>query len=240
MSAIVPAILPTSLEDLSDKLAKLSGHTDRVQIDIVDGHFAAPATWPYTADGHAFNTEVAAGGLLPNVGEFQFEIDVMVRDPEIVSGIWIDAGASTLTLHVESTRYLAKAVNDLRTIYGHDKGFAPNLLSVGLALNIDTDTNILEPYIDQIDYVQFMGIARIGHQGEPFDPRVLRKIKAFRTKHPEMLIQVDGGVSLNTAPELLSVGVSRLVVGSDLWKAPDLDAELLKFKELLEQYGLYQ
>ena len=51
MSIIVPAILPTSFEDLEEKLAQLHGLVDSVQIDSVDGHFATPASWPYIGSG---------------------------------------------------------------------------------------------------------------------------------------------------------------------------------------------
>ena len=240
MNVIVPAILPTSRKDLEEKLGRLVGLTNRVQIDIVDGYVASPATWPYASGIEAFQKNVAQGELLPHAGEFQFEVDMMVTDPEKTCGTWVTAGASSITLHASSTRYVDTAISKLRTVYGFDKGFSKDLLSVGIAIQIDTDSAILERYLDQIDYVQFMGIAHIGRQGEPFDSRVIRKIQAFRKKHPDMKVHVDGGVSLQSAPELLALGVSQSVVGSRLSHAIDLASELGKFTALQEQYGLYQ
>jgi ribulose-phosphate 3-epimerase len=239
MSVIIPAILPTSREDLEENLAPLEGLVDAVQIDIVDGRFVKPASWPYASGTDEFAKHVAEGDMLPYVGQMQFEVDLMVSDPENVTGIWISAGANRVTLHAESTTYLPKAITEMGVKYGHAKGFSGSLLSVGLALNISSEPSLIEPFIDAIDYVQFMGIGTIGKQGEPFDSRVLRKISAFKRRHPEMEIQVDGGVSLVTAPALLSAGVDRLVVGSALWKAPNIADELAKFNELVEQYGLY-
>jgi ribulose-phosphate 3-epimerase len=163
----------------------------------------------------------------------------MVNAPEIVAGSWIEAGAQRLTLHVESTNYLSKTVTELEVKYGHAKDFAPNLISLGLAINIGSDLSVLDPYIDHVDYVQFMGIATIGKQGEPFDKRVLRKIALLKNKYPQLLIQVDGGVSLMTAPALLTAGVDRLIVGSALWRAPNLAEELQKFNDLVQEYGIY-
>ena len=239
MGVIIPAILPSSREDLDAKLAQLAGITDEVQIDIVDGRFAAPASWPF--DGgkqdaqalplieHAF---ARSGGMLA-------EMDLMVETPEAEIGPWVQAGANRITVHAESARRLPQLIADFQARYGHDRGFAPGLLSFGLAINIASDLSLIEPYLDACDYVQFMGIRTIGRQGEPFDRGILARIAAFRKKHPDTPIQVDGGVSLDTAPELLAAGVSRLIVGSALWRAPDLRAEFAKFTELTERYGLY-
>lgn len=239
MSLIVPAILPTSHEDLEEKLTQLYNLVDSVQIDIVDGRFISPASWPYAAGTHLFNGLARNDGMFSYLGKMHFEMDLMVADPEMVTGIWIDAGAERITLHAESTQYLPKAITDLEVKYGHSKGFAPSLLSMGLAINLTTELSMIEPYLDHTDYVQFMGIATIGRQGEPFDDRVLRKIAAFKRKYAGIPIQVDGGVSLETAPLLMKAGVDRLVVGSALWRAPDLGKELEKFNALNEHHGLY-
>lgn len=236
MGVIVPAILPTSKRDLEEKLGRVALLTDAVQIDFVDGKFASPATWPYA--GHE-------GGLgdiksLPHLGELTFDIDLMVEKPEEVSGSWIDAGASRITIHAESTRFLAKMMADLEGKYGHDKGFAPELLSFGLAVGTTTDLLLIEPYLGFVEYVQFMGIRTIGRQGEPFDASVLDRIRDLRRRHPELTVQVDGGVNRATAPGLLEAGVDRLIVGSALWKAPDLKEEYDYLVSLTERYGLYE
>src|SRR6185437_15471884 len=226
MSIVVPAILPSSRKDLEEKLARLQPITSitDVQIDVVDGRFAAPATWPYTSDGFS--------EMLPLWERFRYDIDLMVADPEAVTGAWIGAGAARLTVHAESTTYVSKLITELTHKFGHEPGLLPNLLSLGLAIGIDTDNALVEQYAEVIDYVQFMGIAKIGVQGQPFDPRVLYKIKSFHKRYPELLIQVDGGVSLQTAPQLLDAGVGRLIVGSALEKAEDVEAEIAKFDAL--------
>ena len=239
MGVIVPAVLPRTFSDLEIKLNQLEGVADAVQIDIVDGKFAAPPTWPYQNDEESFAQKVAAGDMLPHLGKIRFEIDLMVSDPAAVAGMWLSAGATRLTIHAESTTYLPRLLKELQTTYGHDKDFAPDLVSIGIATNIETELGLLTPFLDTIDYIQFMGIARIGHQGEPFDKRVLKKIAIFRKQHPNIPIQVDGGVSKETAPLLLSAGVSRLIVGSDLWNAKSLQSELAALEALVPQYGLY-
>ena len=239
MGIIVPAIIPTSKEDLTEKLAQLSGLAEEVQVDIVDGVYAKPASWPYTEDAAKPARMLAEGEMLPHAGEFKLEIDLMSADPESSAGTWIGLGATRLTLHAESTRFLPRFIERARSLYGHDAGFASDLLSLGLAIGTQTDLALIEPYLSKIDYVQFMGVRTIGHQGEPFAPGVLSRIQAFRKKYPTVPVQVDGGVTLENAPKLLQAGVSRLVVGSALWKAPDLKERYRAFEQLTEQYGIY-
>lgn len=235
MGAIIPAILPQSREDLAEKLLRLQGLVDEVQVDIVDGTVGGHAAWPYSHGRVAIEDDQ----IMPYLGPLRFEADLLVENPEELLGTWIRTGATRITVHAETTRNLPQVVRDIRTRYGYDKDFAPDLLSFGLSVNIGTDVSLIEPYLDQCDYVQFMGIAHIGMQGEPFDTRALQKISGFHKKYPDMMIQVDGGVSLETAPALLQAGATRLVVGSALWKRPDVSVAIGEFRTLLEEYGLY-
>ncbi|HEY1042206.1 MAG TPA: hypothetical protein VGE48_02185 [Candidatus Paceibacterota bacterium] len=239
MGIIVPAILPVSREDLEQKLDILDGVCEEVQVDIVDGVYASPKTWPYTRDASEPSRMLAEGEFLPKAGRFRIEIDLMSGDPESVAGTWIGLGAARLTIHAQSTRYLPRFLASTRSLYGHDKEFESDLLSLGLALGAETDLSLIEPYIDKIDYVQFMGIRTIGRQGEPFDMRTVAKVRAFRKKYPKTPVQVDGGITLKNAAELLDAGVSRLIVGSAIWRAENpLDA-YRALNTLTEQHGLY-
>lgn len=241
MSLIVPAVLPKTREELERTLDRFAAvpAVRSVQIDVVDGVFAAPSTWPYADGSQAFAALVNSGEMLPHTGRLEYEVDLMVRDPEEVTGSWIAVGASRITVHAESTTYLPRVITDLRVKYGHDKDFAPGLLSVGLALGLESDVSLIEPHLGLVDYVQFMGIATIGKQGEPFDARVLARVAAFHKKYPDMPVQVDGGVTRETAPALLAAGASRLIVGHALTRANDMAAEYAKFVALTEHYGTY-
>ncbi|HEY0010597.1 MAG TPA: hypothetical protein VGB97_01630 [Candidatus Paceibacterota bacterium] len=235
MGAIIPAILPVSREDLDTKLLRLHGITDEVQVDIVDGRFVTPASWPYAPGTDTLSEHDA----LPELGSFKYEVDLMVENPEAAIDRWVRAGATRITVHAETTHRLPDVIRDFQVKFGHDKGFAPELLSFGLSISIATDTALIEPFVDKCDYVQFMGIARIGKQGEPFDTRVLQKVHAFHRKYPDMPIQIDGGVNRDTAPRLLEAGATRLVVGSALWRAADVREEYRAFNELTQMHGLY-
>jgi ribulose-phosphate 3-epimerase len=156
----------------------------------------------------------------------------MCLDPERSADAWLTLGASRLTFHAESLIDIAKFFSGIRKKYGDVSA------AFGLALHIESDLSLIEPHLEQVEYIQFMGIASIGKQGQAFDRRVLQMIRAFRLRHPEMPIQVDGGVSLATARELVALEVSNLVVGSALLRAANPAEEIQKFESLLSPYGV--
>ncbi|HUX81099.1 MAG TPA: hypothetical protein VMV38_02145 [Candidatus Paceibacterota bacterium] len=231
MSLVTPAVLPVSREDLEKKIARFVGipAVTRIQIDTVDGKFATPASWPYVAP-EEMRDLIRDGVLLPTQEQIEYEIDLMCLDALSAAGNWLALGASRLTFHAESAidigRLLASAI----------KQFGTDAVSFGLALNVTSDVALLEVSLAHISYVQFMGIATIGRQGQPFDRRVLEKIRLFRSRHPEIPVQVDGGVSLDTARELLALGVSTLIAGSSLLRASDPRSEIAKFEALQNPY----
>lgn len=221
MSSIIPAILPKTREALAQALSHLDIEgVETVQLDVVDGRFAVPASWPYSEGADALASLARGNETLPNLGRFSYDLDLMVEDPEPTIGDWLTLGARRLTLHLESMPDALHTLARIKARYGHETGYT-GAFELGLALNIDTDLALLEPCLPLVDYVQLMGIATIGRQSEPFDVRVMAKLKALRAAHPALTLQVDGGVSLETAAELLAAGASRLVVGHALVGAAD-------------------
>lgn len=233
MNLIVPAVLPSSREDLEEKLGRFSRipSISRVQIDVVDGKFATPASWPYTASKE-LAAMVARHEMLPELHRIAYEIDLMCLDAEHAAGAWLALGATRLTFHAESVLDLPRLLAAARQRYGDD------FVSFGLALNVASDLSLIEPYLGQIQYVQFMGIATIGRQGQPFDERVLGKIRLFRKRYPNIPVQVDGGVTLASAKELVALDVANLVVGSAILRAADPVAEVAKFEALTNPFGV--
>lgn len=241
MATIVPAIIPTSRKDLEDKLTLLDSVCDDVQIDIVDGVYASPASWPYRGGVDEVALMFDAGTILPDCGgHFRFEIDLMTVQPEGIVDSWIGLCADRVTIHAESTPRLVQFITEAPQRYGYDKTFIPGLLSFGVAISATTDVALIESIIEHVSYVQFMGIKTIGRQGEPFDEEVFARIAAFRREHPDIPVQVDGGVTLQNAPRLIDAGVSRLVVGSAIWKAEDPIHAYRTLKGLTQRYGIYK
>ncbi|MEX0910175.1 MAG: hypothetical protein WDZ73_00245 [Candidatus Paceibacterota bacterium] len=105
---------------------------------------------------------------------------------------------------------------------------------LGLALLLDTPLTEIEDYLSlkQVNLIQLMSIKKIGHHGEVFAEAVLEKIKALKKMWPAGLIQVDGGINLETAKAAKTAGATSLAVGSSLWQAPSFVEELNKFKNI--------
>lgn len=251
MSLVIPAVLPTSKSDLEEKLAHITpiSTISRVQIDVVDGRFAKPASWPYSAKATHTPSETSRGTaqgapyselemmvqkceMLPNLHQIVYEVDLMCLDAERAAEQWLALGVSRLTFHVESL------INPSRFFASVHKQYGSGLVSFGVAINVATDIMSLKPILPYIEYVQCMGIGTIGRQGQIFDKNVLDKVKRFREWHPEIPVQVDGGVSLANARELVSLGVTNLIIGSALLRALDMDAEIAKFEMMQTPFGI--
>ncbi|MDP2651702.1 MAG: hypothetical protein Q8O94_01030, partial [bacterium] len=160
-----------------------------------------------------------------------YEIDLMCLDAEQAAGAWLALGVSRLTFHVEGTTDVPRLLASARRRYGP-------LVSFGLALNTTTDLSLIEPCLGGIEYVQCMGIARTGRQGQPLDPRVFEKVRLFHSRHPDIPLQVDGGISLESAKKLVALGVSSLIIGSTIVRARDPAAAVAAFEELESPYGV--
>ena len=232
MIEIIPAVMPTNTTDLQSKLAQVAGHMSVAQIDVMDGKFVKNVSWPYTEDGEYFQSILHEDTGLPYWDQFDFEVDLMLVRPEEVINDWITAGVRRIVVHQESTDNLDQILRDFRERF--PKSEQPDVFDceIGLAQNIDTPIENVFSYLNRIDFVQLMGIETIGEQGQPFENRVLDKVRALRAHAPTAIISVDGGVSLDTAPELISAGANRLVVGSAIFKSEDIGETIKEFKKL--------
>lgn len=219
---IIPAILPKNFNDLIEKLSLVKGIVPLVQIDITDGVFVPSITWPFNQknEGNFEKIKTQEEGI-PFWDDFDFELDLMIKNPEENLDDWINTGASRMIIHIESTDKLNEIIEKLNGI-----------VEIGVAINIDTPNEKIYPYLDKIDFVQFMGIEKIGFQGEPFSEKVLGKIKNIREKRPGIVISVDGGVDLKNAEHLKKAGTNRVAVGSSLFKSSDIIETVDKFKEI--------
>jgi len=219
--------MPKSFEDLALKVDSVAGFVSRVQIDVMDGKFVPERTWPYFSyHDSEFVAILSESAGLPLWDKIDYEVDLMVSTPETDVFDWIKAGVKRVILHIESTEELVKLIGEIRAEFGNPKEseFAPE---IGIAANNDTSFEELEEFVSLADFIQVMGIARIGYQGEKFDERAISRITQLRKKFPGLIISVDGGVNNETAPRLVEAGASRLVSGSYLFKS-------LNIKEAIE------
>ena len=230
MREIIPAILPKDFDELERKLfllkdvfSILGEETSQpfVQIDICDGVFVPTKTWPYT--------ETSAIEQLAVFNDFfNFDIDLFVQNPLSVIPLWQKClGTKRLILHIESLVGLSPA-----ELF---ENLDVSATQFGFSVNLQTPLKGLEQFIRDADFFQFMGINRVGYQGEKFNKGVIKKIKTFAESNSEMIISVDGGVNLKNCQALVNAGANRLVVGSALFgeekNAEDIAQIIKKFRE---------
>lgn len=216
---IIPAILPKDFAELAEKVDLIRGYTKVAQIDACDGQFVPSASWPYKKHDDNYERILSQEDGLPGWEDINFEIDLMANQPQDIVEDWVTAGASRIIIHAEARGDVAGAVAALA-----------GRVEVGLAFNIDTPVPAELPA--GVDFIQLMGIDHIGFQGQEFDIKVLDTVAAARKAHPELPISVDGGVSLETAPELLKAGATRLVIGSAIFAADNYLEAIERFKKL--------
>jgi ribulose-phosphate 3-epimerase len=199
---VVPAIIPDSAQAVRTFGAVLSFSWE-LHLDVVDGTFGPLSSWPYRPAGDPAEVSVATDC-------FTLEVDLMVNEPLAAANSWVAAGADMIVFHVETTP-LSALINFCESC----------TVSVGVSALNDTPDATLWPYLAHADYVQVMGIAQIGSQGQPFDPRSLERIAAIKRDFPRLMISVDGSVNRETIPRLRDAGVNRLIVGSAIVQAAD-------------------
>lgn len=204
LASVVPAIIPRSFSHLDETLHEIASFADAVQIDIVDGKFVPFTSWPYRGSGNI--------QLVQQYSEtFDIEFDLMVERPEMFIESYARTGAKRIVIHLES-------VDDMEPILAckAEHGFV-----LGLSILNDTPLTKLTEHLSDADYVQLMGIAKIGSQGQPFDERVLERITELRAREPDLQISIDGSVTDTTLPKLKSAGATRFISGSYILSASE-------------------
>jgi ribulose-phosphate 3-epimerase len=233
---IIPAIIPKNIEDLHEECAKVAGSVDAVQIDICDGVFVSSKSWPYREDSieytEDFKAIVAERAEFPFWDSLNFEVHLMVAHPEKVINDWISAGASRIIVHAETLQNPKQFFADFRERFPKSGG---SLLSVelGVALCLETPVDRLASFINDVDFVQLMSIAKIGGHGQAFDTSTFGRLDVLRTEYPGTIVSIDGGVTLDNAGELLKVGANRLVAGSAIFSVENPIEIIESFKALI-------
>lgn len=228
---VIPAILPRDFAELKEKLARVASVVSLVQIDVCDGKFVPSRTWPYGKYDDNFEKILGEEEGMPYWEDLDFEIDLMVKNPEEVIADWVRAGARRIVVHFESLPDFGKFLEWWAAQYGT---MEDSLVSVELVLAIGLETEISKilPYLNRVSAVELMGIARIGYQGESFDPRVLSQISTLRKSWPNGTISVDGGVNFETAPLLIKAGADRLISGSAVFESENIIDAIRRLQSL--------
>jgi len=210
MTQIIPAIIAQNLEEIREKIELVEPYVDWAQLDVLDGIFAPSKTFNDPAELKNLQTDI------------KIEAHLMIDQPELVIDQWILSGVKRILIHYESTKKLDEVIKKVK-----EAG-----LEVGVVLKMETPITIIDDFIDKLDVVQLMGIAEIGFYGHSFDDRVLEKISTLRKKYPNVIIEIDGGINLKTAQEVLDRGANRLVVGSYLFQGDNTKERIEEVRKL--------
>lgn len=202
---IIPAILAKTFDEFQGMVKKIEPYTDLVHLDIADGEFVPNKTIDGYEELKKINTNL------------NFEVHLMVKNPESILGRWIYTKAIRYLVHWESTNEYDAVINN----------FGINGKEVGFVLNPKTDYQVIEPYLDRIDLVQFMTVDP-GFYGSSFLPEVLEKIRNFRSQYPTKIIQVDGGIHSSTIKLVSEAGANSAVLGSHIFSEGKDIGEALK------------
>lgn len=198
---ILPSLLSHNLTDLNAHLRAAEPLFEDAQVDLMDGMFVPTKS-------------VTAPELRSIQTPLRLEVHLMVQDPTL----WIEQLAAAkfrkIIVHQEIGSALAGSIRLVKSLG----------LEVGLAINPDSDVLAAQEWWHELGFIQVMGVIP-GRYGATFQPMTLENIRTLREAGFSGPIQVDGGVTPQTAPMLAGAGVKSLVVGSYLFgseEAPDL------------------
>ena len=206
---IAPSLLAADFSNLKSELSLCSdSKAEWLHLDIMDQQFV-----PNLSFGPSI-----VKSIRPHSNLF-FDVHLMVSNPFDMVPAFIDAGADAISFHIETTepRFTFPPKFIINTI-------KKNNLRCGIAIKPKTPFKVVEKYLSLIDYIVIMSVDP-GFGGQGFIPSTLEKIssidKTLKEKNlrDKIAIQVDGGIKLHNAKEVIDAGADILVAGSEIFKS---------------------
>lgn len=200
---VAPSLLSADFSRLGEEVAGLEqAGADWVHFDVMDGHFVPPITIGARTVEHC-----------RRYAKLPFDVHLMIENPERFVDAFRDAGANTLSVHVEATRHIHRVLDTIRAAG----------LKAGVCLNPGSPLALIEPVIKDADLLVVMCV-NPGWGGQKFIDGSLDRIKAARTLrdrlNPGADIEIDGGVTAETGRQSLQCGATVLVAGNFVFTHP--------------------
>ncbi len=204
LSASLPAILPSMLlcdfGNLERELERLrAAGVTCLHLDIMDGVFVPNFTYGMTIVS-AFRSAT----------DMLIDCHLMMVSPEKYIDEFRDAGADVITVHQEAVEDLSAIAQQIRSTGA----------LAGVALNPGTPVSTISRNLNEFDLALVMSV-EAGFGGQSFQPGVLDKFRQIRELAPEILLEIDGGVSQKTVAECATAGAQLLVSGSAIFRSDD-------------------
>ena len=206
---IAPSILSADFSRLGDEIAMCAaGGADMIHVDVMDGHFVPNLT---------FGAKVIA--TVRKLTELPLDVHLMVLDPEKYFDAFADAGASILTIHVETAPHLHRQIHRIRELG----------CLAGAVMNPATSLDSVREIVPDLDLLLIMSV-NPGFGGQAFIPASIAKVQRARHLLDEAgstaMLEVDGGVSRDTIMSLRRAGADTFVAGNAIFAASDPRAEI--------------
>ena len=195
---IAPSILASDFSRLGDEVAAVDrAGADLIHLDVMDGHFVPNLT---------FGPPVIKA--LRQVTDKVFDAHLMVSNPDALLDAYAGAGAEIITVHAEACPHLDRTLSRIRELG----------CRAGVSLNPHTPADVLRHVLDRLDLILVMTV-NPGFGGQSFITPMLDKIATIRemTAGRDITIEVDGGINLDTAGQVVAAGATALVAGSAIF-----------------------
>ncbi len=203
---LAPSILSANFAHLAKALEQCDkGDAHYIHVDVMDNQFVPNLT---------IGPPVVQS--LRHLTQKYLDVHMMVIRPETLVEPFALAGADGITFHIESTDNPQKIINLIKDT-GKD---------IGISLKPKTPISDIEPYLNQIDLVLVMSVEP-GFGGQGYIPKSTKRISHIKqllikqNLQDKVKIEVDGGIKIHNAQEVLGAGADILVVGSEIFKADD-------------------
>ena len=166
---------------------------------------------------------------LRRITDQELDVHLMVVDPDRLTAAFRDAGADMITVHAEACTHLDRTVMHIKQMGA----------KAGVALNPATPLSAVEEILPELDMVLLMTV-NPGFGGQKYIPYCTDKIRRLRVMadrvHPELSIQVDGGINPSTIRTVLEAGADRIVAGSAVFEG-DIRANTAALLEVMKEFS---
>lgn len=213
---IAPSLLAADFGRLADELTAIASHADSLHLDIMDGHFV-----PNISFGMPVISALRA------VTDMYFDCHLMTTNPDAYVPQLAEAGANLLTMHIEAVPDPTRAAKRVR-----DAG-----LEFGLVINPSTPFTGVAPFLELVDLLLIMSVEP-GFGGQSFMEEVLPKVEAARewveSNDLAVDIQIDGGITSETAPLARTAGANVFVAGTAIFGSHDPAEAINELRQAIE------